>query len=147
MTNVLASAEAIKHTGRLFLPAADARVAMVDPRDVAAAAVAALQDAGADGGCYLLSGPEAITFASVAEAVGRAAGYDVHFVSVPDDAARGAMTEAGLAPFIVDNLIRLFGFLRQGAQEATTDDVRALTGQRPGSFTEFATDHAGAFAR
>jgi uncharacterized protein YbjT (DUF2867 family) len=147
MTNVLASAEAIKHTGQLFLPAADARVAMVDPRDVAAAAVAALHGAGADGGRYLLTGPEPITFESVAEAAGRAAGYDVRFVSVPDDAARSAMTEAGLPPFIVDNLIKLFGFLRQGAQDATTDDVRTLTGRRPGSFAEFAADHARAFAR
>jgi len=147
MTNILASAEAIKHTGQLFLPAADASVAMVDPRDVAAAAVAALDGAGDDGARYLLTGPEPITFASVAEAVGSAAGYDVQFVSVPDVAARGAMAEAGLPPFIADNLIRLFGFLRQGTQEGTTDDVHTLTGRPPASFAQFATDYAWAFSR
>lgn len=147
MTNVLASADTIKHTGQLFLPAADARVAMVDPRDVAAAAVAVLQGAGENGRRYVLTGPEPITFASVAEVLGAAAGYDVRFVDVPDEAARGAMCEAGMPPFIVENLIRLFGFLRQGVQQTTTDDVRTLTGRRPGSFAEFANDHAFVFAR
>jgi uncharacterized protein YbjT (DUF2867 family) len=146
MSNLLASADAIKDTGQLFLPAAEARVAMVDPRDVAAAAVAAL-NAGDNGQRYVLTGPEPIAFAAVADALSAAVGYDVQFVSVPDDAARTAMTDSGMPPFIVENLITLFGLLRQGAQEATTDDVRTLTGRRPGSFAQFVTDHARLFAR
>lgn len=147
MTNLLASADAIKNTGQLFLPAGDARVATVDPRDVAAAAVAALNGAGDNGQRYVLSGPEPITFAAVADALSAAIGYDVQFVSVPDDEARTAMSDAGMPPFVVENLIGLFGLLRQGAQEATTDDARTLTGRRPGSFAQFAIDHASAFAR
>ena len=147
MANLLASADAIKHTGQLFLPAADARVAMVDPRDVAAAAVAALNGASDNGDRYVLTGPEPITFEAVADALTSAVGYDVQFVSVPDDAARAAMTDAGMPPFIVDNLVTLFGLLRQGAQQATTDDVQTLTGRPPGSIAQFVADHAQAFAR
>lgn len=147
MTNVLASADAITHTGQLLVPAGDAKIAMVDPGDVAAVAVAALNGAGGDGRRYVVTGPEAITFATVAAALEKAAGYSVLYVSVPDDAARGAMTEAGMPPFVVENLLTLFGVLRQGAQSTTTDDVRTLTGRRPRSFAEFATDHAAALAR
>lgn len=147
MANLLASADAIKHTGQLFLPAAGARVAMVDPRDVAAAAVAALKAASDNGERYVLTGPEPISFEAVADALTSAVGYDVQFVGVPDDAARAAMTDAGMPPFIVDNLVTLFGLLRQGAQQATTDDVQTLTGRPPGSIAQFVADHAQAFAR
>ena len=147
MANLLAAADAIRHTGQLFLPAADARVAMVDPRDVAAAAVAALNGAGDNGERYVLTGPEPITFEAVADALSSAVGYDVQFVSVPDDAARAAMTETGMPRFIVDNLVTLFGFLRQGAQQGTTNDVHTLTGRNPSSIAQFVADHAQAFAR
>lgn len=147
MSNLLASAEAIKRTCQLVLPAAEARIAMVDPRDVAAAAVAALEGAGDDGQRYVLTGPEPVTFEAVADALTEAVGYAVRFVSVPDDAARAALTEAGMPPVIADNLIRLFSLLRQGAQETVTDEVLTLSGRRPGSFAQFATDHAAAFAR
>lgn len=95
----------------------------------------------------MLTGPELITFASAAEALNTATGYDVQFVSEPDEAASGAMADADMPPFMVENLIRLFGLLRHGAQEATTDHVRTLTGRRPGSFAEFAKDHAFELAR
>jgi len=42
MTNVLGYAEGIAQTGRIFAPAGAARISFIDPRDVAAAAAAAL---------------------------------------------------------------------------------------------------------
>lgn len=41
-TNLLAGAETIRAMGRLFAPAADAKIAMIDPRDVAAVAAVVL---------------------------------------------------------------------------------------------------------
>ena len=49
MTNLFGSAEAIEHTSMLFLPADGANVAMIDHRDVAAAAAVALTEEGHDG--------------------------------------------------------------------------------------------------
>ena len=43
-------------------PRATARIAMIDPRDVGAAAAAVLTTAGHDGRTYVLTGPEAITY-------------------------------------------------------------------------------------
>lgn len=147
MSNLLASADAVRGAGRLFLPAAGARVAMVDPRDVAAAAVGALCGSGDTGRRYVLTGPSPVTFDEVAVALGTAAGHDVAFIDVPDDAARGAMAVAGVPAFIAENLIRLFGLLREGAQQATTDGVRTLAGRPPTAIAVFASDHARAFAR
>ena len=66
MTNLLASADTVRAEGKLFAPAAGARVAMVDPRDVAAVAAIALVEDGHDGQTYVLTGPESLTWAHIA---------------------------------------------------------------------------------
>ena len=57
MSNVLAAAEPVAREGRLYAPAGDARIAMIDPRDVGAAAAAVLTTPGHDGRTYVLTGP------------------------------------------------------------------------------------------
>ena len=144
MTNLLGSAEAIRHTGSLFAPADGARVAMIHPGDVAAAAAAALTD-DHDGETYTLTGPEAISFGRVAEELSAVAGRHIEFVPVPDEAARRSMVEQGLPEFVAAQIVAIFGFLRRGDQDRTTDAVRALTGREPRGFSGFARDHAGLF--
>ncbi len=68
MSNLLAAAEQVASEGRLCAPAGEARVAMIDPRDVGTTAAAALTGMGQDGQTYVLTGPEAITFDRVAKA-------------------------------------------------------------------------------
>jgi uncharacterized protein YbjT (DUF2867 family) len=145
MTNLLASAEAIALTGKLFAPAGGARVAMIDPRDVAAVAAVALTEDGHDGQTYVLTGPEALGYHEVAATLSDTTGRRIEFVDVPDEAARQGMLEAGTPEFVADFLVRLFGALRAGAHALATDTVRAVTGSEPRSLAQFARDHAGAF--
>ena len=145
MTNLLGSAEGVRHAGSLFAPADGARVAMIDPGDVAGAAAAALTTDAHEGRTYVLTGPEAIAFERVAEELSAATGRHVRFVAVPDDAARQALAGTGIPEFVAGQIVAVFGFLRRGAQERTTDAVRALTGREPRPFVRFARDHAGLF--
>ena len=146
MTSLLASAEQIRHEGRFFMPVEGARVAMIDPGDVAAVAATLLTTEDFAAGTRVLSGPEAITFARVAEELSAATGRRIEFVAVPDEAARRGMLAAGMPEWLVDPFIALAGQLRQGVGEPTTDTVRALTGREPRSFGQFARDHAAMFA-
>lgn len=145
MSNLLGSAEAIKHTGKLFAPAGDARIAMIDPRDVATVAAVALTGDGHEGKTYTLTGPEAITYDGIAGQLSEAIGRKIDYVDVPDEAARQGMVESGMPEWFADNLVTLFGILRQGAAAQTTDVVRALTGREPHGFAGFARDHAHLF--
>ncbi len=145
MTNLLGSADAVRHAGSLFAPANGARVAMIDPRDIAEVAAVALAEDTHDAKAYTLTGPEAITFERVAEELSAAAGRRVEFVAVPDEAARQGMIEQGVPEFVAGEIVKVFGFLRRGDQDRTTDTVRALTGREPRGFAEFARDHAGLF--
>jgi uncharacterized protein YbjT (DUF2867 family) len=145
MSNLLASAEAIRHTGKLFAPADEARISMIDPRDVAAVAAVVLTTDGHEGQTYELTGPEALTYGRIAKVLSAATGRPVEFVDVPEEAARQGFVEAGMPAWLVEHLIELFRIIRQGALEWTTDTVRVLTGREPRSFAEFAREHAGLF--
>lgn len=147
MTNLIGSAEAVRHTGSLFAPADGARVAMIDPRDIAAVAAIALAEDTHDGKTCTLTGPEAITFGQVAGYLWTALGREVEYVNVPDEAAMQGMVEQGLPEFVAGQIVTVFGVLRSGAQEWTTGTVRTLTGRDPIGFAEFAREHAPLFGK
>jgi uncharacterized protein YbjT (DUF2867 family) len=145
MANLLGSAEAIKYSGKLFVQAGDAGISMIHPQDVAAVAAIALIGDAHEGNTYTLTGPEAITFGQVAGRLRQALGREIEYLDVPDEAALQGMTEQGLPEFVAAQIVAVFGFLRGGAQEQTTDTVRVLTGHDPHSFADFANEHARVF--
>jgi uncharacterized protein YbjT (DUF2867 family) len=145
MSGLLASAEAVRQTGTLFAPAGDAKIAMVDPRDVGAAAAVLLSEDGPDGTAYTVTGPQAATFHDVADALSAATGREIRFVHVPDDAAREALLRSGAPDWLATTLVRLFGKLRAGVAVDVTDTVRSLTGRPPRSIAEWAREHAAGF--
>uniref|UniRef100_UPI003F498ACB SDR family oxidoreductase n=1 Tax=Streptomyces sp. CA-141956 TaxID=3240051 RepID=UPI003F498ACB len=140
MSNLLGSLPTIGQAGRIFLPAADARIAMIDPRDVAACAVAVLSGKSGDGETHLITGPEAITFTEVARRLSTALGRTVEYVAVPDEAALDAMLEAGLPSRLAEGVVGIFQLLREGINADTTDSVRQLTGHAPRPVADFAHD-------
>ena len=147
MSNLLASAEQVAGERRLYAPAGGARIAMIDPRDVGAAAAAVLSTAaGHDGRTYVLTGPEAITFAQVAAELSAATACGIEFVDVPDEDARQGMIQRGVPDFVAEQVVKAFAMLRQGAAEQVTATVESLTGSPARDFAAFARDHAQLFA-
>lgn len=146
MSNLLAGAEQVAGEGKLVAPAGRARIAMIDPRDVGAAAAAVATTAGHDGQTYVLTGPEAITYARAAAALSAAIGRDVEFIDVPGDGFGQAMVGAGVPEYVAEGTVMAFAMARQGVAEPVTATVESLTGSSARDFASFARDHAGAFA-
>lgn len=146
MTNLLATAPTVRNTGRLIAPAGTARIAMIDPRDVADAATVALTEDGHEGRCYTLTGSEAVTYDEIASQIALATGRPVQYVDVPDTAAREGMKAVGVPDWFADQLIILWRELRQGAGEMTTDAVHGITGRSPRRVAEFVLEHANKFS-
>ena len=144
-TNLLGAAEQVRHEGALFAPTEGARISMIDPEDVAAVAAAVLAGAGRTGETHVLTGPEAITYGRVAEDLSAVLGRNIRFVPVPDGAVRESLVGAGMPEFVAGQLVGMFGALRAGAHDTTTDAVRMLRGRKPRGFAAFARDHAEAF--
>jgi uncharacterized protein YbjT (DUF2867 family)/predicted ester cyclase len=135
MSNVVAD------QGAVYAPAGDARIAMIDPFDVGAAAAAVLTSEGHDGRTYELTGPAAITYAQAAAAL------SVPFVDVPAEGAMQAMTEGGVPEFVAGELVKVFALLRQGAVDQVTETVEELTGRPARDFTSFVREKNKALIR
>lgn len=145
MTNLLMSADQIREQAMVFAPAGEGRISMIDPRDVGEAAAAVLADDDPQTRTHFLTGPEAIGYKDVAAQLSEATGRDVVYVDVPPEDATRALAAAGLPDWLVGHLHGLFGLIRQGALEATSDHVQVLIGRRPRSFADFARERAAAF--
>lgn len=146
MANLLGAADSVRQAGAIFLPGEGAKIAMIDPRDVAEVAAAVLTSDGHERRSYPLTGPVAVTFDDVAEHLAAVLGRPVGFVPVPDDAALAQLVGTGAPEWFATNLVTQFGLLRRGTQAEALDVVRVLTGREPRSVAEFLHDHAGAFA-
>ena len=73
--------------GELQAPIGDAAVSVVDARDIAAVAAAALTEDGHVGKAYTITGPAAVTHAEIAAEFGTAIGHPVRFESVSPEAS------------------------------------------------------------
>lgn len=116
--------------GLLLAPMGNSPIAMVDARDAAACAVAALLDGGPDTAWHV-TGPAGVTFADVARAMG------VRYVNVPPRLAAKALRRRGASAFEVDHAVRMAAYFASGADGAPTDAVRRLTGRAPRTVQQF----------
>ena len=127
----------------LFTAAVDGRVAMIDSRDIAAVAAAALTSAGHEGNTYTLTGPEALSFDDVARRLSEHVGRRIRHVRVAGGDVRNGLLARGVAPWFADDMAKLHGMLADGYEDVVTEDVHTVTGKPARSFTQFMRDGAG----
>jgi uncharacterized protein YbjT (DUF2867 family) len=132
--------------GTIATAAQDGRVAMIDARDIAAAAAAALTTVPAAGRVYTLTGPEAVSFDQVADVLGRQAGRTLRHVRVPAEAVFERLRVAGAEAWFAADMAALHGMLGNGYEDVVTDEVSSLTGAPATPLARFATDFTARFA-
>ena len=71
----------------MYLPCGDGKEATIDPRDIAAAAVAVLTSDEHEGKIYELTGPELIGFAEVADQMSRVTDVSIKYIDVTENDA------------------------------------------------------------
>ncbi|MGX1668700.1 NAD(P)H-binding protein [Streptomyces sp. NPDC055400] len=123
----------------------DGAQGVIDPRDIAEAAVKTLLADGHDGRVYTLTGPELLTVPDQAAAVAAAVGRPVETVDVPLESAREYVLAAGIAEESVDSVLEGFAYVRAGQNAIVTDDVERILGRPPRTFAMWAEEHKGAF--
>jgi uncharacterized protein YbjT (DUF2867 family) len=144
MSNALGWAGMIKH-GTVYAPATDGKLSVVDPRDIAAVACAALTEPGHEGKAYDVTGPEALSTAEQVAMIGEAIGRPIKCIDVPNAAARDSMIGMGMPAIIVDALLEFMDLVRAGRGATVSDAVPRVTGKRARTFAAWVAEHAGAF--
>lgn len=126
--------------GNLYVNAGDARISMVDTRDVAGVAAAVLTEPGYEGAAYDVTGPAALSYRDVAETLSDVLGRPVTYVDVPDEAVRQSLLGFGMDAWMVDGLIELYRDYRRsgtaGYASVVSDTVERLTARTPRSLVQ-----------
>lgn len=132
--------------GKILLPLGDGRVSYIDTRDIAAvAAVILTGDGKHEDQAYDLTGPEALSVYQVALILSDVISRNIEYIDVPDVVARQAMEEQGAPEWLVNGIMELHAFNREGNAAVVTPAIELITGRKATAFGEFARDYAEAF--
>ena len=138
-------APSIRAQGVFYSSMRDARVSFLDVRDIAVVAAKALAGGDHTGKAYELNGPEALTYAELAEKIAKHAGRAVEYVDIPVDAQRKAMLEQGMPAWQVDALLDLQEYYTSGKGGNVDQLLPKLLGRAPISMDRFLAEFAGEF--
>ncbi len=136
---------AIHSEGIIRAPLADARIAMIDARDIAEFAVVCLTHDGHTDRIYRLTGGEAITYSQVAETISEVIGKPVRYQSISDEEARQDMQNDGLPDWEIEDMIGLYRQFREGGGARIWGDFPEVMGRRQRTFREFVEGNRGRF--
>jgi (4-alkanoyl-5-oxo-2,5-dihydrofuran-3-yl)methyl phosphate reductase len=146
MSNTRLWAPAIRARGAVYWPHGQVPVAVIDPRDIAALAVAALTTPGHEGRTYRISGPAALTAERRVEIIAEAVGRPLRLVDIPVSAARDAAAKAGRQSLVVETALGNLGrdeFRVHAAEELPVSEE--ILGRAPRTFAEWVADHVDLF--
>ncbi|URD53825.1 SDR family oxidoreductase [Chroococcidiopsis sp. CCNUC1] len=124
----------------------NAKVSVVDVRDIADVAVAALTEAGHEEKIYDLTGSQALTHTEMAEYLSAALKRQIAFVDVPPEQMREAMVGFGMPAWQADGLMEDYAHYRRNEAAAIASGIEDATGKAPRQFKDFARDYATAFS-
>ncbi|MEN6548390.1 MAG: SDR family oxidoreductase, partial [Armatimonadia bacterium] len=144
MENLLGMAGTVKAEGKLYSSSGEARMSMIAAKDIGAVAAHVLTNEGFENQSYDLTGPEAVTYGEIADAIGKATARNVQYVSITDDQAREAMGKQ-MPEWVVEALLDLAAYDRSGGLSKVNKNVEMITGKVPQDVRAWALEHAAAF--
>ena len=125
-------------SGEVALPAGEVKEPFIDADDIADVAVAALTEDGHSGELYELTGPRLMTFTETVKEISEAAGFEVRYTQIPNQAFVDAMVKEGVPQEYVQLVNYLFTEVLDGRNSYVCDGVQRALGRKPRDFSEFA---------
>lgn len=145
--NYLGSAGTIAGQNVFYGSSGDGPAALIDARDIAAAAVAALTGGAAHyGKTYDLTGAEALSNHDVAAVFTEVLGRRVDYANLSEEQMLQALTGAAhLPPWMADAFVELDRITRQGYVANPAPDLMQLIGRPARTFRQFVQENRAAF--
>lgn len=138
-------AGSIKSDRAFYAAGGNAPIAFVDVRDIAAVAAKVLTSDDHAGRTYTLTGPEALSYAQIAEKLSKLLGTTIKYVDISPQQLKQSMRDLGMPPWQVDALADLQAYYTEGPGAKVTRDVQQVLGREPIRFDQFLSDYAGSF--
>ncbi|MBM3484735.1 MAG: SDR family oxidoreductase [Alphaproteobacteria bacterium] len=146
MQHFLNHAASIKAEGVFHAPLAEARVSVIDTRDIGAVAAVALTEPGHAGRAYELTGPAAPSYGEIAKMFTRALGRPIRYEPISAEEGHRRLRAAGSAEWHATVLSEIYTFFRAGEGARVDSAVERVTGRTARSMESFIADHRAAFS-
>jgi len=147
MQNILAYWQAIIRDGLYAVPyALDTPLNLVDLQDIAEVAAQVLTEPGHQGALYELCGPANLSAQQIASTATAILARDVQAKIVPRDQWAEERRAAGLSPYALDTLLRMFRYYEQFGFRGNSRVLTCLLGRSPVTFAKFLERTAAAKA-
>ncbi|MBW4689351.1 MAG: SDR family oxidoreductase [Komarekiella atlantica HA4396-MV6] len=146
MQGLLNFKSTIATQGAFYAAIGDAKVSMIDVRDIADAAIAALTEPGHEGKIYDLTGPQALTHTEAAQYLSNATGRKITFVDIPPETMLETLLSIHFPVWQAEGLLEDYAHYRRGEASVIASGVQDATGKAPRSFETFAHDYAPMFS-
>lgn len=139
--------QSIRTADEIVTATGQGRVAFVDADDIAAVAVRALTDERPHNAAHLITGPEALGYADVAEAVSKVSGRAIRHRPVPVAEFRERLIAIGIPEAFARMLAAMDDSIAHGSEDRVDPAVERITGRPARAFADFAAEHATEWAR
>lgn len=130
---------------QFFGAVGSARISLIDIRDIARVAAAALTAAGHENKIYNLTGPEALTHAEMADKLSVATGRKIDFVDISPKVLREILLSVGFPGWQAEGLVEDYAHYKLGEAAEVKNGVFEATGGETINFSTFAADYSHLF--
>ncbi len=127
----------ILHEGCVYSATGDGRVPFIDAADIAAVAVEALTSSALPSSEHVLTGPEALTYAEVADAISARIGRPVRHCRLTVDALADRYAGSGIPRSYALTLAGMDEAIAQGSEDRITLEVERITARPANSLASF----------
>jgi ergot alkaloid biosynthesis protein len=134
-------ATSIRDEGVIVAATGDGCVGFVDADDIAEVALHVLIDAQPHNRDYIITGPQALSYAQVAQILSQTFGRSINFVCLPPEQMQARLVAAGMPPAFAELMAQVeYQAIRNGLEDRVTSTVEQVTGRLPHSLAEFASN-------
>ncbi|MFJ7498002.1 NAD(P)H-binding protein [Streptomyces sp. NPDC097727] len=145
MSNALHWADTVREHDTVYAPHGQSRIALIDPRDIAAVAAAVLTTGGHEGRVYRLTGPEALSPVEQVGILAEVLGRPLRHVETSPAAARQAILDQGVPAAMTDAIMALRAAALEPFTSVLHPDVEEVTGTPARTFRDWALRHRAVF--
>lgn len=145
MQGLLGFRDTITKQNQFFGAIAEAKISMIDIRDIAAVAGEALTKQGHERKIYNLTGAESLTHAEIAMKLSAAIGRKIEFIDISPETLKNILLSIGFPIWQAEGLVEDYAHYKLGEASEVQSGVQDATGKEPRSFDSFAKDYANLF--
>lgn len=146
MQGLLGFKDVIKQQNAFFAAIGDAKISLVDIRDIASIAAEALTASGHENKVYNITGPEALTHTELAGLFSDVLDKSIQFIDIAPEEMKTALFSVGFPLWQADGLIEDYAHYSRNEASEVYATVENILGKPARNFKNFVEDFAEAFS-